>query len=255
MARFSKATWHPVQNYTTDGQDQVLGLIVHIMEGSIDGTQSWFNNPSAQASSHFGNGKSGDLRQWVDTKDRAWAQAAGNRTYLSIENEGSTPDALTPQQVENVAQVLAWAHKLYGVPLQKANAPGEHGLGWHGMGGDAWGGHFDCPGDHIRAQFDEIIARAEAIVGAPGPTPTPIYAPFPGRGFFHLGQDNALITEMGKALIRAGYKARYTPTPNFTRADLAAYSWWQRKLGYSGSDADGYPGPTSWAQLKVARPS
>jgi len=252
MARFSKATWTPVRNFTTDGQDQVLGLIVHIMEGTLDGTQSWFNNPAAQASSHFGNGKAGELRQWVDTKDRAWAQAAGNRTYLSIENEGSTPDALTPQQVENVAQVLAWANKEYGVPLQKTNAPGGRGLGWHGMGGAAWGGHYDCPGDHIKAQFDEIITRAKAIVSPP--IPKPMYAPFPGRGFFHLGQNNALITEMGKALVRAGYKAKYTPTPTFTRADLAAYSWWQRKLGYSGSDADGYPGPSSWAQLKVASP-
>jgi hypothetical protein len=57
---------------------------------------------------------------------------------------------------------------------------------------------------------------------------------------------------MGKALKKAGYKPAYTPTDEFTRADIKAYAWWQRKLGYTGSAADGYPGKASWDKLKVA---
>jgi peptidoglycan hydrolase-like protein with peptidoglycan-binding domain len=164
-------TFSPVVNKTPDAMGEVYGVVVHIMDGSFDGTKSWFNNPQAQASSHFGTRKDGYAEQWVDTKDKAWAEMAGNANYISVENEGSPPDALTDGQVERVAEILQWAHRHYGVPLQLANAPGERGLGWHGMGGNAWGGHFDCPGDPIRAQFNRIIQIATG--NAPAPVPAP----------------------------------------------------------------------------------
>ena len=253
MSRFSKAKWKPVKNYTKDGQKRVLGLVVHIMEGTLEGSQSWFDNSKAQASSHFGTGKDGEIRQWVDTKDRAWAQASGNVDYLSVENEGHTPDKLTDEQIETVAQLFAWVCKTYGVPVQLAKKPGDKGLGYHAMGGSAWGGH-PCPGPAIIAQLPKIVARAKEINKVKA-TPSPVYAPFPGKGFFRLGQKHDLITEMGKALVRAGYKGyKQGPGPEFTRADIKAYAWWQRKLGYTGSDADGYPGASSWAKLNVAQP-
>ena len=82
--------------------------------------------------------------------------------------------------------------------------------------------------------------------------PAPHYAAFPGSGFFYIGRDNVLVTRMGEALKRAGYPAKYTPTSTFTRADIKAYAWWQQKLGYTGSAADGYPGRTSWDKLHVS---
>ncbi|UJQ86860.1 endolysin [Streptomyces phage Treat] len=253
MARFSKAKWKPVRNYTNNGQDRVLGLIVHIMQGTLEGSQSWFDNPSAQASSHFGTGKDGELRQWVDTSDRAWAQAAGNRDYLSIENEGKVPDKLTAKQIEAVAQTFAWVCKTYKVPYQVADKPGEKGLGFHRMGGAAWGGH-SCPGDNIIKQLPEIVARAKEINKVTA-KPKPVYAPFPGKSFFRLGQKHKLITELGKALVKAGYKGyKVGPGQEFTRADIKAVAWFQRKQGWTGADADGYPGPETWKRLKVAQP-
>lgn len=167
-------TYSPVANYTPNAMGEVYGVAVHIMQGSFDGTKSWFNNPEAQASSHFGTRKDGYAEQWVDTANKAWAQMAGNENYISVENEGMPGDSLTDGQISRVAEILNWAHRHYGVPLQLANAPGDRGLGWHGMGGNAWGGHFDCPGDPIRAQFNEIIRRAS---GGTAPTPPPAPAP------------------------------------------------------------------------------
>lgn len=84
------------------------------------------------------------------------------------------------------------------------------------------------------------------------PKPSPIYAPFPGSGFFRLGRDHPLILAMGKALVREGYRGyQVGPSSKFERGDIKAIAWWQRKLGYSGSDADGYPGKTSWDRLRV----
>jgi hypothetical protein len=97
----------------------------------------------------------------------------GNRIGISIEHEGYAGDSLTPSQIENDAQVLAWVHTTHGIPLQSTDDPiNGSGVGWHGMGGDAWGGHFDCPGDPIKAARPQIIARALEILGQPS-TPAP----------------------------------------------------------------------------------
>jgi hypothetical protein len=161
----------PIANMSPKGmQHPIKGLVLHIMEGSITSADNWFRDPKSQASAHFGNAKDGRLWQWVDTDDKAWAEVAGNPRWLSIENEGIAPTSLTPQQLENVAELLAWMHTTYGVPLQVTDDPNGEGLGWHGMGGAAWGGHFGCPGEPIKAQRAAIVARAEQIV-VPKPAP------------------------------------------------------------------------------------
>lgn len=166
MARMPGATWRPIPtNYTRGGQSSVRGVVVHIMAGTLAGTDSWFRNSRARASSHFGTGKGGALYQWVDTSDRAWAQAAGNGSWLSVENEGVGGDRLTDDQLDATARVLAWAHERYGVPLQVATSPSGRGLGYHAMGGSAWGGHTSCPGSRIVAQLPEIVDRAEQLAG------------------------------------------------------------------------------------------
>ncbi|WP_327671809.1 MULTISPECIES: peptidoglycan recognition family protein [unclassified Streptomyces] len=165
MAKLSSATQRPIPvNYTKGGQTSVRGVVVHIMAGTLAGTDSWFRNSRAQASSHFGTGKTGALYQWVDTADRAWAQVGGNSSWLSVENEGQGGDVLTEAQLNANAEVLAWAHKVYAVPLQVANSPSGKGLGYHAMGGSAWGGHTSCPGSKIVAQLPEIVARAKRLV-------------------------------------------------------------------------------------------
>ncbi|MEV1199472.1 peptidoglycan recognition protein family protein [Microbispora rosea] len=159
------ADWRPIHgNKTPDDMSTIYGVTLHIMDGSLDGTESWFNNSRAEASSHFGTGRAGQLRQWVDTKDKAWAQADGNPHWISIENEGRGGDALTDAQLDACARVLAWAHKTHGVPLQATSSPSGRGLGHHAMGGAAWGNHTACPGTKVIAQKAEIVRRAKALV-------------------------------------------------------------------------------------------
>ncbi|MFJ2783676.1 MULTISPECIES: peptidoglycan-binding protein [unclassified Streptomyces] len=252
MAKFPGAEWRPIKiNHKKGGQATVRGVVIHIMAGTLSGTDSWFRNPAAKASSHFGTGKDGRLWQWVDTADRAWAQGAGNSLWLSIENEGKGGDVLTDAQLTRCAQILAWAHKVYGVPLAVTSDPNGRGLGWHGMGGKSWGGHPDCPGHRIVAQLPEIVRRAKALTG---PTP-PKYAPFPGIKFFLSAPSSPLITAMGRRLIAEGC-GQYVrgPGPQWTEADRKSYAKWQRKRGFSGADADGWPGKTTWDSLRVPKP-
>ncbi|GGZ72255.1 peptidoglycan-binding protein [Streptomyces bluensis] len=110
------------------------------------------------------------------------------------------------------------------------------------------------------AMNDFRTAVAKILEGKPTSTvppdvDEPRYAPFPGAAYLRTGRRSALITAMGKRLVDEGC-GRYSkgPGPTWTDADRGSYAAWQRKLGYSGTDADGIPGPTSWARLQVPKP-
>lgn len=166
MARYSGATWRgPVPNMDAGQMNHpVKGLILHIEQGTESGTDAWFHNPVAKASAHFGSSKDGQLDQWVDTDDKAWAIVAGNRNWISIENEGNSGDQLTDAQLTNCARILAWLSQTENVPLQITDDPNGQGLGYHGMGGQAWGGHLDCPGQPIVDQRAEVVRRASQML-------------------------------------------------------------------------------------------
>lgn len=80
------------------------------------------------------------------------------------------------------------------------------------------------------------------------------YAPYPGEGWFKDEPRSALVTAMGKRLVAEGCSAYEDgPGPQWTDADRDSYAKWQRKCGYTGSDANGWPGRTSWDRLKVPK--
>lgn len=165
------ATWRgPTPNHGGPMLEQ-RGLVIHIAEGSYEGTIAWQKNPAAQVSSHFVTDFDGKTAQVVDTDVTAWTQQAGNGHWLSVENAGHTPNALTAAQCEAIAQLFARGHQAYGWPLQLATGSSGRGLGHHSMGGTAWG-HLDCPGPNVIAQKPAILARAIQILGG-GPPPVP----------------------------------------------------------------------------------
>lgn len=166
MSRCPFATWRPSPNHG-GLLVEALGAIEHVEEGTEVGTEATFANPANQVSSHFAIAKTGALDQFVDTDLDAWAQAAGNASYFSVETEGVAGEALTAAQVETFGRLYGW---LLTVPnarfgLTVADTVGARGLGWHGMGGAAWGGHLGCPGELRKAQRPDILAAA----GAAGP--------------------------------------------------------------------------------------
>lgn len=114
-----------------------------------------------------------------------------------------------------------------------------------------------CPGDALYA----LVKSGKLEPGskpAPKPSPSPAptgLAPFPGSSYFRIGRTSKLVTELGRALERVGYKGyRFGPGPVFTSADRKAVQWFQKKQGWTGADADGYPGPETWKRLKVRKP-
>lgn len=166
--------------------------------------------------------------------------------------------------LQGVADFLAWMHAQHGVPLTGPKSwpayPTSYASGGkQRMSGEAWEafkgvcGHMHVPenvhGDPGSIDFGRLIAFAKGVASTPS---TPAYQPFPGADWFKRKPRSAIVTAMGKRLVAVGCSAYLTgPGPQWTDADRFSYAKWQRKQGYTGAAADGWPGPASWAALKV----
>lgn len=157
MARYPGASWRPISGHTDGPMRSHTGAVLHVNE-SNGNLYSWVAGNNGM-SCHFEVYKSGAIEQYLDTDVSSWCQMAGNADYLSIETEGYTTEPLAGPQLTAIVGLYAWLHALYGIPLRLAEAPGQAGLGWHGMGGAAWGGHPACPGDLRRAQRQTVLDR------------------------------------------------------------------------------------------------
>jgi hypothetical protein len=136
------------------------GLVLHVQQGKGD-LFGWFSRASAQVSAHFWVSKTGRVVQYIPTVRKAWAQRSGNDAWLSAETEGYDHEPLTDEQITALRGIYTWGAAHFGWPRQLADSPTGRGLGWHGMGGQDWGAHPDCPGDLRKAQRIQIIAPTE----------------------------------------------------------------------------------------------
>ncbi|WP_443062944.1 peptidoglycan-binding protein [Streptomyces sp. NBC_00440] len=94
-------------------------------------------------------------------------------------------------------------------------------------------------------------ATATTPVGGSSSGSTPKPAAFPGVKYFKAGANNAFVTQLGKQLVKKGYGKFYSvgPGPKWSESDRKAVQAFQRAQGWTGSDADGYPGPETWKRL------
>ena len=239
--KYPEAFWiGPTSNETINGMVEVRGLVLHIQEGSENGTESWFQNPNAQASSHFLNPKVGLLRQMVDTRNKAWTEVAGNDHWVSVENEGYSGDILTDSQLSNLADLYSWLHDVYQIPFLATDDPNGNGLGWHGMGGAAWGGHYDCPGDPIKNQRDFILnAAAGHHVDSSG-------APWPGR-YLSLGSTGSDVAHMQQKLFERGWNGIGKIDGSFGPKTDSVIHYFQNEKGLT---VDGIVGPKTWDAIE-----
>jgi len=151
------------------------------------------------------------------------------------------------------AELQAWVHS-WGVPnawpmgRPTDFTPHRSESVWEKQGG--WYGHSQIPeNDH---QDPGSWPAFVGITTKTAPAKTQ-YEPFPGASFFTAGRRSPIIAAMHKRLVAEGCN-RYQSSANadvWGSGDEHSYAAWQRKLGYSGSGADGIPGPTSWAKLHV----
>lgn len=110
----------------------------------------------------------------------------------------------------------------------------------------------------LGVNVDDILNSGKAaitakILAVPVVTTPPVdttdYTVFPGASKFVLGQSNGYVLQLSTWLSQRG--ATLTPTSTFTAVVQAAMAAFQAAQGYSGSDADGIPGATTWGYLKA----
>lgn len=108
---------------------KVIAIVDHIMSGTLAGTDSWFQNPASQASAHFGVGKNGDIRQYVDINNVAWANGGVNKPSwpllitgvnpnyytVSIEHEGQSGDVMPEAQYQATLALHRWLCDVFGI--------------------------------------------------------------------------------------------------------------------------------------------
>ncbi|MFB8235349.1 peptidoglycan-binding protein [Kitasatospora purpeofusca] len=91
---------------------------------------------------------------------------------------------------------------------------------------------------------------------SPSPSPSPDGADvretaFPGPGAFGPGAVGDQVERLGGRLVRRGFGDAYAegPGPRWTDADRSNVRAFQEAMGWSGAEADGYPGPDTWRLL------
>ncbi|MFF8845489.1 peptidoglycan-binding protein [Streptomyces sp. NPDC015127] len=153
---------------------------------------------------------------------------------------------------EPSAKALASARALYDEACQKTGRT------------LAKKGHRDgiataCPGPRLYAWVKAGMPAGdydEPSSPAPAPAPAPSWdgKSFPGASAFKLGQSHPAVTVLGQRLVAHGYGRFYKegPGPRFTEADKDAVQAFQKAQGWTGSDADGYPGAETWKRLIAA---
>lgn len=251
MTRMPGATWRPVVNFHKNGVKEHRGLVLHVQAGD-NSPHGWFNESASQASSDFWVSKTGGIEQYVETgTDYAWAQAAGNPYYASVETEGQPSEALTTAQITGVAKIYAWGHKTFGWPLTVVDSTTAHGLTYHGVGGSAWGGHTGCPGDKRKAQRTAIMTAAKELAGTPPTVPSKtVFPKFPTG--IAPGKSTPSARELQKLLkltdwLAAGvaYADAYGPLTQ------KAVDGFNGKHGFrdKGKSYDPAIGPKGWALL------
>ena len=171
----------PCPNGTPGVTGKMSGVLMHTMVTDLPQCITWFNNPKAQASAHFGIAQDGTIHQFgpLGTGWEAWHAMAANPAWYGIEHadHGNPDNPLTDAQIIASAQVVECLSAFADFPLRITNDPGGLGYGTHSMGGAAWGGHTcpDRPPEHVRSsQRPAIIALAKQIragASAPGPFP------------------------------------------------------------------------------------
>lgn len=175
--------FEPVRNHGGPMREH-LGLVLHVQVG-LNSLHERFDTPSTEVSSTWWISKTGVIECYVNEAMEAWAQAEGNATYNSVETEGGWDpvhgrpdpnDPLTLLQCAGLAYLLRLGHTAFDWPYKVVNRVGRRGLIWHGAGGNAWGGHPDCPGDVRKEQRKFIVAMAAAKPITVPQSPKPEYA-------------------------------------------------------------------------------
>ena len=120
-------------------------IVIHIMEGTLSGTDSWFKNPASKVSAHYGIGKTGEVHQYVDEINTAWhagrvnapswklIKPAGNGLFINpnyytvgIEHEGNENSDWTDAMYNSSNEMIRAISDRWNIPIDRNHIFGHH---------------------------------------------------------------------------------------------------------------------------------
>jgi hypothetical protein len=176
-----KRVWIPSPNFSSRGGAIVRLIVLHTAEGAltIEGLGAFFQQSSAQVSSHVGaDDKPGIIGEYVHAADKAWTVAAFNPVSVNIElcafAAWSRDEWMKhPHMLSNCAQWIAESAAQFHLPI-KALTPAEaqgsgRGVCQHRDLGTAGGGHHDCGPGFPYLHVLELARTGGHTAAAPPP--------------------------------------------------------------------------------------
>lgn len=131
----------PSPNFSSRDGNSVKFICVHIMDGTLAGTDSWFASPVSQVSSHYGIGLAGEIHQYVQEENMAWTNGIvnqptakvildnlginPNKLSVTIENEGTDLNNGTEIQLATLAQLIHDLCTKYKLPIDRYHIIGH----------------------------------------------------------------------------------------------------------------------------------
>lgn len=220
-------------------------VVIHITDGgaNINGTISWFKNPTAKVSSHYVIGQDGEIVQMVAHNDVAWHAGSANGTSIGIEHVANTR-GLTPTAAQMCASaaLVTWLCDQYGIPADRAHILGH-------AEADGKTTHRACPNavwDWVY-YMDMITTRTCYVPASITPTNTPTSTPTAqslgranGRANGHLNGHarNGYATRSRALQDDTGHEALTDPDAMGIDGDIPddeplsqAQAWYARALG------------------------
>ena len=114
-------------------------IVIHIMDGTLVGTDSWFANTTSQVSAHYGIGKNGEVHQYVQESDAAWHAGRvdvpvwklikpsinPNLYTIGIEHEGKPDDVWTDAIKQSSATLIREICQRWQIPINRDHVVGH----------------------------------------------------------------------------------------------------------------------------------
>lgn len=139
-------------------------IVIHIMDGTLAGTDSWFGSTASQVSAHYGIGTAGEVHQYVDEENTAWHAGRvsdpsfslykpgvnPNRYTIGIEHEGNAYTVWSDAMKEASAELIRDICTRRNIPIDR-----EHIIGHY----QVFSGKPNCPA-YNKSIIDELITLA-----------------------------------------------------------------------------------------------
>ena len=137
-------------------------IVIHIMEGTLKGTDAWFSNEESGVSAHYGIGKDGEIHQYVGESDRAWhagriisptwrllkPDVNPNWYTIGIEHEGREDTPWSDALYDASARLIDEICRRWAIPCDR-----DHIIGHREIRSDK-----TCPG--FEADLDKLVDMA-----------------------------------------------------------------------------------------------